>query len=41
MRMIRLRDFAAALVVTALIYGFFVLICALDDGCAGIYMAPI
>jgi hypothetical protein len=39
--MFRARDLAAALAVTALIYAVFVLICAFDDGCAAIYMAPM
>jgi hypothetical protein len=39
--MLRLRDLAAALATTALIYAAFVFICAFDDGCAARYMAPI
>ena len=39
--MLRLGDFAAALTAAALIYAAFVLICALDDGCSAIYMAPL
>jgi hypothetical protein len=39
--MLRLRDCAAALAATALIYAAFVFICAFDDGCAAIHMAPM
>jgi hypothetical protein len=41
MLMFRARDLIAALAVAAFVYAAFVFVCALDDGCAAIYMVPL